>query len=92
MDENIRVSSATPGVTATAIRKASGVRPPRRAQSAEQAAKTILAGVAKNVRLVLGDQDDVLGAKFCFNPEAAASVDDYLLNVARKGRKGELVM
>ncbi len=91
-DENIRVSSATPGVTATAIRKASGVRPPRRAQSAEQAAKTILAGVAKNERLVLGDQDDVLGAKFCFNPEAAASVDDYLLNVARKGRKGELVM
>ncbi len=91
-DENIRVSSATPGVTATAIRKASGVPPPRRAQSAEQAAQTILAGVAKNERLVLGDQDDVLGAKVCFNPEAAASVDDYLLNIARKGRKGELVM
>ena len=91
-DENIRVSSATPGVTATAIRKASGVPPPRRAQSAEQAAQTILAGVAKNERLVLGDQDDVLGAKVCFNPEAAASVDEYLLNVARKGRKGELVM
>ena len=91
-DENIRVSSATPGVTATAIRKASGVPPPRRAQSAEQAAQTILAGVARNERLVLGDQDDVLGAKVCFNPETAASVDDYLLDVARKGRRGELVM
>jgi len=41
---------------------------------------------------VLGDQDDVFGAKVCFNPEAAASVDDYLLNVARKRRKGELVV
>jgi NAD(P)-dependent dehydrogenase (short-subunit alcohol dehydrogenase family) len=91
-DENIRVSSATPGVTATAIWKASGVPPPPRAQSAKQSAQTILAGVAKNERLVLGDQDDVLGAKVCFNPEAAASVDDYLLNVARKRRKGELVV
>ena len=91
-DENIRVSSATPGVTATAIWKASGVPPPSRAQSAEQSAQTILVGVAKNERLVLGDKDDVFGAKVCFNPEAAASVDDYLLSVARKRRKGELVV
>ena len=91
-DENIRVSSATPGVTATAIRKASGVRPPRSAQSAGQAAQTILAGVAKNERLVLGDKDDVFGAKVCFNPETATAVDEYLLNVAREGRNGELVM
>jgi NAD(P)-dependent dehydrogenase (short-subunit alcohol dehydrogenase family) len=91
-DENIRVSSATPGVTATAIWKASGVPPPPRAQSAKQSAQTILAGVAKNERLVLGDKDDVFGAKVCFNPDAAASVDDYLLNVARKRRKGELVV
>jgi short-subunit dehydrogenase len=91
-DENIRVSSATPGVTATGIWKASGVSPPPRAQSAEQSAQTILAGVAKNERLVLGDHDDVFGAKVCFNPEAAASVDDYLLNVARKRREGELVV
>ena len=33
-----------------------------------------------------------LARKVCFNPEAAASVDDYLLKVARKGRKGELVV
>ena len=91
-DENIRVSSATPGVTATGIWKASGVPPPPRAQSAEQSAQAILAGAAKNERLVLGDKDDVFGAKVCFNPEAAASVDDYLLKVARKRRKGELVV
>ena len=62
-DENIRVSSATPGVTATGIWKASGVPPPPRAQSAEQSAQTILAGVAKNERLVLGDQDDISAPK-----------------------------
>jgi len=91
-DENIRVSAATPGVTATGIWRASGVPTPPRAQSAEQSARAILAGVAKNERLALGDQDDVFGAKVCFNPETAASVDDYLLNVARKRRKGELVV
>jgi NAD(P)-dependent dehydrogenase (short-subunit alcohol dehydrogenase family) len=91
-DENIRVSAATPGVTATGIWKASGVPTPPRAQPADQSARTILAGVAKNERLVLGDQDDAFGAKVCFNPEAAASVDDYLLKVARKRRRGELVV
>ena len=79
-------------MTATAIWKASGVPPPPRAQSAEQSAQTIFAGVAKNERLVLGDKDDVFGAKVCFNPEAATAVDDYLLNVARKRRNGELVV
>ena len=78
-DENIRVSSATPGVTATGIWEASGVPTPPGAQSAGQAARTILAGVAKNERLVLGDQGDAFGAKVCFNPEAATAVDDYLL-------------
>jgi NAD(P)-dependent dehydrogenase (short-subunit alcohol dehydrogenase family) len=91
-DENIRVSSATPGVTATEIWKASGVPTPPRAQTARQSAETILAGVAKNERLVLGDRDDVFGAKVCFNPEAASSVDNYLLDVARKRRRGELVV
>ena len=91
-DENIRVSSATPGVTATAIWEASGVPTPPGAQSAEQSAQTILAGVAKNERLVLGDQGDAFGAKVCFNPEAATAVDDYLLNVARKRRSGQFVV
>ncbi len=89
-DENIRVTSATPGTTATAIWK--GTKPPPGVQSPEQSAKTILAGVAKNERLVLGDSGDVSGAKTCFHPDAAAGNDEYLLNVARKRRSGEWVV
>ncbi len=91
-DENIRVTSATPGTTATAIWKAGGTEPPPNAQSPEQSAQTILAGVAKNERLVLGDQGDVSGARACFNPDFAAGQDDYLLNVARKRRSGQWVV
>ena len=89
-DENIRVTSATPGTTVTAIWGTT--KPPPGAQSAEQSAQTILAGVARNERLVLGDQGDVSGARSCFNPDFAAGVDDYLLTVARKRSSGEWVV
>ncbi len=88
-DENIRLTSATPGTVATAIWAESGTEAPPSAQSPEQSAATILAGVAKNERLVLGDEADASGARFCFNPEAAKNVEDYLLNVARRRRSGE---
>ena len=91
-DENIRVTSATPGTTATGIWKAGGGAPPPGAQTAKQAAQTILAGVAKNERLVFGDQNDASGGRSCFSPEAANAMDDYLLNVARRRRKGEWVV
>lgn len=90
-DENIRLTSTTPGTTATAIWSAGGTVPPG-AQSAEQSARTILSGVANNERLVLGDEGDVVGAKYGFNPDAAKFCDDYLLNVARKRRSGEWVV
>jgi len=45
-----------------------------------------------NGRLVLGDQQDVSGAKHCFDPDAAAAMDDYLLNVARERRSGEWIV
>ena len=45
-----------------------------------------------NERLALGSEADAFAAKVCFNPEAAAAVDDYLLEVARKRRKGEFVV
>ncbi len=89
-DENIRVTSATPGTTATAIW--GGMTPPPGAQSPEQSARTILAGVARNERLVLGDEGDASGAKTCFHPEAAKGNDEYLLNVARRRRRGEWVV
>jgi NAD(P)-dependent dehydrogenase (short-subunit alcohol dehydrogenase family) len=91
-DENIRVTSATPGTTATAIWKAGGNEPPPGAQTPEQSARTVLAGVARNERLVLGDEGDLSGAKHCFHPEAATGNDEYLLNVARKRRSGEWVV
>jgi NAD(P)-dependent dehydrogenase (short-subunit alcohol dehydrogenase family) len=89
-DEYIRVTSATPGTVATAIWQGKGT--PAGAQSPEESAHAILAGVARNERLVLGDQADVSGAKRCFDPDAAAAMDDYLLKVARKRRSGEWVV
>jgi NAD(P)-dependent dehydrogenase (short-subunit alcohol dehydrogenase family) len=86
-DENIRFTSTTPGTTITGIWK--GSEPPKGAQTAQQSATTILEGVAKNERLVLGDAGDLDGAKTCFHPEAAGAIDDYLLNVARKRKRGE---
>jgi short-subunit dehydrogenase len=91
-DDNIRLTSATPGTTITGIWKAGGTAPPPGAQSAEQSANTILAGVARNDRLVLGDAGDVSGASNGFNPDYAAGTDAYLLNVARKRRSGEWVV
>lgn len=89
-DENIRVTSATPGTTATAIWKSA--KAPPGAQSAELSADTILGGVARNERLVLGDEQDATGAKHCFDPDFAAAMDDYLLNIARKRRGGEWIV
>lgn len=86
-DENIRLTSATPGTVATAIWQ--GKDAPPGAQSPEQSAQAMLAGVAKNERLVLGDERDLKGASRCFDPQAAAATDDYLLNVARSRRSGD---
>ncbi|MHC1725992.1 MAG: SDR family NAD(P)-dependent oxidoreductase [Syntrophobacteraceae bacterium] len=89
-DDNIRLTSATPGTTATAIW--GGVEAPASAQPPEQSARAILAGVAKNERLVFGDEVDASGARYCLNPEAAKGVEDYLLDVARRRRGGEWVV
>jgi len=91
-DENIRLTSATPGTTATAIWKGGAQGAPPGSQSPERAARAILAGVARNERLVLGDERDVSGAKHCFSPDAGAALDTYLLDVARKRRSGEVVV
>lgn len=91
-DKNIRLTSATPGTTATAIWKAGGVEAPLGAQTPAQSAQTILAGVARNDRLVLGDEGDVSGAKYCFHPDAAKQNDEYLLDNARKRLSGKWVV
>lgn len=91
-DENICFTSATPGTTITGIWEAGGVKPPKGAQTAAQSASRILEGVARRDRLVLGDDADVEGATNCFNPLAAEGMDAYLLDVARKRRRGEFVV
>ena len=83
------MTSATPGTTATQIWSGSGKQAPADAQSPEQAARAILAGVARNERLVLGDSKDVQGAINAFAPASATGMDDYLLDVARRRRRGE---
>lgn len=91
-DDQIKVSSATPGTTATAIWGDLGA--PESAQTAQQSAQRILTGVANNDRLILGDDGDVSGANYCFNsnPEAMAGNDTYLLDVARTRRSGRMVV
>ncbi|MCQ8242111.1 SDR family oxidoreductase [Rhizosaccharibacter radicis] len=88
-DENIRLTSATPGTTATGIWEKNGGRPPANAQSPAQAAAAILAGVARNERFVPGDAGDARGARVAFDPAMAAELDAYLLDVARRRRRGE---
>lgn len=92
-DEGIRVTSATPGTTATAIFEG---KPPPTAQSPELSAQTILAGVARNERLVLGDRlalgekGDAFSARYGLNPDFSDKWDDHLAQVARKRRAGEV--
>ncbi len=89
-DDAIRVSSATPGTTATGIWAANGIEAPDDAQTPEAAAGAILAGVARNERIVFGDARDAEGASGAFDPARAEGYDDYLLAVARRRRKGEV--
>jgi len=88
-DDNIKISSATPGTTATAI--FDGTKTPENAQTPRQSASRILNGVVDNVRIIYGDDNDVEGCKNSFNIDAQTGFDEYLLKVTRARRKGELV-
>ena len=89
-DEKIRVSSATPGTTITAIWGDSA--PPPGAQTAEQSAHRVLEGVARNDRIVMGDDRDLEGSRHVFDADAAEGIDDYFINVARQRAKGILAL
>ena len=86
-DNNIKISSATPGTTATAIWGQLG-EAPKTAQTAQQSASRILNGVVNNDRIILGDDGDVSGASCCYHPQANQGNDEYLLRIARERRKG----
>lgn len=90
-DENIRLSTVIPGTVATPIwEKAGGA--PASAITPEESARGILKGLAANERIVIVTDDDLSGAVDAFRPEAAKAMDEYLLNVARKRRSGEMVV
>jgi NAD(P)-dependent dehydrogenase (short-subunit alcohol dehydrogenase family) len=86
-DDNIKISSATPGTTATNI---FGDSRPGSAQTPQQSAQRILKGVVNNDRIIFGDDPDVRGARNCFAYYAQRGKDAYLLNVARERRKGNM--
>lgn len=89
-DENIRISSATPGTVATAIWD--GWEIPPSAQTSQQAASSILHGVTNNDRIIFGDDTDASGAKNCFNHEDQEGLDRYYLRVARERRAGKAAL
>ena len=90
-DDNIKISSATPGTTATAI---FGEKKPDASvmQTPQQSASRILRGVVTNDRIIYGDDSDVTGAKHCFHPRAQKGNDKYLLRVARERREGKTTL
>jgi len=85
-DNNIKISSATPGTTATAI--FGDMKAPDSAQSPQQSASRILNGVANNVRIIYGDDGDVSCGIHSFHPEAQQAYDEYLIGVTRKRKEG----
>jgi len=86
-DDNIKISSATPGTTSTNI---FGDKKPdeSKMQTPQESASRILNGTSKNDRVIFGDDLDVKGAKNCFTYKAQKGNDAYLLNVAHERRKG----
>ncbi|WP_303870237.1 SDR family oxidoreductase [Acetobacterium wieringae] len=88
-DDHIKVNTATPGTTATAI--FTGTSAPDYAQTPMQSAARILKGVQNNDRLILGDDLDVEGARNAFNPDVddQNAADQYFLEVARDRKRGK---
>ncbi len=89
-DDNIRISSATPGTTATAIWAGGDI--PESAQTPRQSAQRILAGAASNKRVIFGDDADAAGSRTCFSDDCQEIPDQYLLNIARQRRSGKMAV
>ena len=90
-DENIRVTSATPGTTVTAIwaRRDPSHRAPSRLSSPRGRSSRAW---RKTSGWFSATPPTSSAAKNCFDPDAAQEMDDYFLNVARKRRSGEWVV
>jgi len=89
-NDNIKISSATPGTTATDIFAVAGRESPDFAQTPKQSAIRILNGAVNNDRIIFGDDSDLNGARFCFAYEGQRVNDEYYLRVARERRGGKM--
>lgn len=85
-DDNIKISSATPGTTATNIFGSFGT--PETAQTPQQSVTRVLNGVVRNDRVIFGDDPDI-GGSVGSHPEAQKGTDEYMLRVARERREGK---
>ncbi len=84
-DENIRVSTVVPGTVATAIW---GGQPPKEAITPAASAQGILAGMARNERIIIVTEPDRQGARDTYDADKSPYVDEYMVNIARKRHKG----
>lgn len=87
-DDNIKFSSASPGITVTEI--FGDFQPPQGAKTPKQAAKRILRGVAENSRIILIDKGDKIGGRYGNNPDAQSMMDAYGEHVTRERHNGNL--
>ena len=87
-DNNIKISAATPGTVATAIWGGGPI--PETAQTPQQSASRILNGAVNNDRIILGDDADFDIFAKCCDPSQQGEMDQFLLNIARERRKGNI--
>ena len=88
----IKISPATPGTTHTPLLESGGAAAAEgMGQTPHQSAQRILDGVAKNLRVITGDDDDEQSARSGFAPGELSRLKDTIgINSARKRRAGEI--
>ncbi|MCL2819195.1 MAG: SDR family oxidoreductase [Actinomycetia bacterium] len=87
-DDNIKISSATPGTTATHIFADANQEIPPDAQTPHYSASRILDGVAKNNRIIFGSDSDAESGKWAFHPDAQVEYDQYLIPILKARKEG----
>lgn len=89
-DENIRLSTVIPGAVATPIWDQLGGKLPSFVITPEECARGVLKGLAENERIVIITDYDCEAGINAFRPDHARGLDEHLLDVARKRKRGEI--
>ena len=90
-DDHIRLSTVIPGTVATPIWDKAGGSP-KGAITPQESAQGIIKGLAANERIIIITEEDKSGARNHFLPEYSEGVDAYFLDVARRRKRGEIVI